>query len=222
MHGDEVDDRDVRTARSEREALDRLQREVALLRASRERLVLWADDESRRIERALHAGVQQKLVALSMALQQASALAERDPALKAHVDEIAQNIQHASEQAAALAERIDAPMLEVPGRLAVALRAAATTRDVPASVEVAVESELPHEVARTVLLAWFDALDDSDRPLRPTIAVREDARILAFEVASGASLERLRDRVEALGGTMSVEAIPRGGWRVSGSLPFSD
>jgi signal transduction histidine kinase len=222
VNGREVDSAGVGDARSEREALDRLDREVAVLRASRERLVLWADAESRRIERALHAGVQQKLVALSMALQQASALVEHDSALKAHLDEIAQDIQHVSEETAVLAERIDAPMLEVPGRLAVALRAAATAEGVPASVDVAVASELPHEVARTVLLAWFDALEDGDRPMRPAIVVREDARVLAFEVASGASLERLRDRVEALGGKMSVEPMLDGGWRVSGSLPLSD
>jgi signal transduction histidine kinase len=222
VHGKEVDGGGLRDARSEREALDRLDREVAVLRASRERLVLWADAESRRIERALHAGVQQKLVALSMALQQALALAEHDSALKARLDEIAQDIQHVSVETAVLAERIDAPMLEVPGRLAVALRAAATAEGVPASVDVAVDSKLPHEVARTVLLAWFDALEDRDRPMNPAIVVREEARVLAFEVASGASLERLRDRVEALGGKLSVEPMPDGGWRVSGSLPLSD
>jgi len=199
-----------------------LRHEVATLRASRERLVLAADAESRRIERELHKGVLQKLVALSMALQQASQLAPTDLTLKARLEEIAQDVQRALDETAALAERIDAPMLEVPGRLAVALRAAATAGGVPASVDVAVNSELPHEVARTVLLAWFDALEDRDRPMKPTIVVREDVRVLAFEVASGASLERLRDRVEALGGKMSVEPMPDGGWRVSGSLPLSD
>ena len=195
---------------------------MATLRASRERLVLAADAESRRIERALHNGVMQKLVALSMAVQQASEFATAEPTLKERLEEIAQDVQRALDEAAALAERIDAPMLEVPGRLAVALRAAATAGGVPASVDVAVASELPHEVARTVLLAWFDALEDRDRPMKPTIVVREDVRVLAFEVASGASLERLRDRVEALGGKMSVEPMPDGGWRVSGSLPLSD
>jgi signal transduction histidine kinase len=58
--------------------------------------------------------------------------------------------------------------------------------------------------------------------MKPAIAVREDAHVLSFEVVSGASLERLRDRVEALGGKMSVEPMPDGGWRVSGSLPLSD
>ena len=206
----------------ESNSTDELRHEVATLRASRERLVLAADAESRRIERALHKSVMQRLVALSMAVQQASQLAPTDLTLKARLEEIAQDVQRALEETATLAERIDAPMLEVPGRLAVALRAAATAGGVPASVDVAVDSELPHEVARTVLLAWFDALEDRDRPMKPTIVVREDVRVLAFEVASGASLERLRDRVEALGGKMSVEPMPDGGWRVSGSLPLSD
>jgi signal transduction histidine kinase len=206
----------------ESNSTDELRHEVATLRASRERLVLAADAESRRIERALHNGVMQKLVALSMAVQQASELATAEPTLKERLEEIAQDVQRALDEAAALAERIDTPMLEVPGRLAVALRAAATAGGVPASVDVAVDSELPHEVARTVLLAWFDALEDRDRAMKPAIVVREEARVLAFEVASGTSLERLRDRVEALGGKMSVGPMPDGGWRVSGSLPLSD
>jgi len=194
--------------------------EVAALRASRERLVVSADAESRRIERALHDGIQQRLIALSMAVQEASGLATFEPALKVRLEEIAQGVQAALDEATTLAERVDAPMLEVPGRLAVALRGAAVAAAVPATVDVAVESELPRAVARTVLLAWFDALECDGATTR-TIAVREEGDALVFEIVSGDPLEQLRDRVEALGGRLSAERLPDGGARVFGALPLS-
>jgi signal transduction histidine kinase len=200
---------------------DELRGEVAALRASRERLVLAADAESRRIERALHDGVLQKLVALSMTVQQASALAPTDPELQASLEEIAQDVQRALDETAALAERVDSPMLEVPGRLAVALRAAALATGVRASVEVAVDSELPPAVARTVLLGWLEALEGSAGATPTTIVVREEGAELAFEIASGSALEGLRDRVEALGGSLTVEGDSSGGVRASGRLPLA-
>jgi signal transduction histidine kinase len=200
---------------------DELLGEVAALRASRERLVLAADAESRRIERALHAGVMQKLVALSMAVQHASELETTDPVLGVRIEEIAQGVQRALDETAALAERVDAPMLEVPGRLAVTLRAAAVAADTPASVEVGVTSELPHAVARTVLLGWLEALEGSPGATLTTIVVREEGTELAFEIVSGSSLEALRDRVEALGGSLAVERVSAGGARTSARLPLA-
>jgi signal transduction histidine kinase len=194
--------------------------EIAALRASRERLVLAADAENRRIERALHSGVLQKLVALSMGVQQAFELAATDPALKVRLEEIAQDVQRALDETAALAERIDAAMLEVPGRLAVALRAAAVAADTRASVDIAVDSELPHAVARTVLLGWLDALEGSADATPTTIVVREEGADLVFEIGSGSSLEGLRDRIEALGGSLTVEHVSGGGARAYGRLPL--
>jgi signal transduction histidine kinase len=205
----------------ESNSTDELRHEVATLRASRERLVLAADAESRRIERELHKGVLQKLVALSMAVQQASELATAEPTLKERLEEIAQDVQRALDETAALAERIDAPLLEVRGRLAVALRAAVVAADTRGSVEVGVDSELPHAVARTVLLGWLEALEGSAGSAPTTIIVREDGADLAFEIVSDSSLEGLRDRVEALGGSLTVERVSGGGARASGRLPLA-
>ena len=201
--------------------IDGPSREIAALRSSRERLVLAADAESRRIERALHDGVLQKLIALSMAVQQASELTTTDPTLKTRLEEIAQDVQRALDETSALAERIDAPLLDVPGRLAVALRAAAVAAGTRTTVDVAVDSDLPPEVARTVLLGWLDALEESATATPPTIVVREDGADLAFEIVSGTSLDGLRDRVEALGGSLTVERDSGGGVRASGRLPLA-
>jgi signal transduction histidine kinase len=199
---------------------DELHGELSALRASRERLVLAADAESRRIERALHDGVLQKLVALSMAVQQASEVATTDPVLSVRLEEIAQDVQRALDETAALAERVDAPMLDLPGRLAVALRAAAVGADTRCTVDVAVDSELPHAIARTVLLGWLEALEGSAGATPTAIVVREDGADLAFEIVSDSSLEGLRDRVEALGGSLTVEHDSGSGARASGRLPL--
>jgi signal transduction histidine kinase len=156
-----------------------------------------------------------------MAVQHASELATTDPALRVHLEEIAQDVQRALDETAALAERVDAPMLEVPGRLAVALRAAAVAADTRASVEVGVDSELPHPVARTVLLGWLEAVEGSAGATSTTIVVREEGADLVFEIVSGSSLEGLRDRVEALGGSLTVERVSGGGTRASGRLPLA-
>lgn len=206
---------------SQGEALERVRREVAELRASRERLVLAADAESLAIERELHDGLQQHLVALAVDLQHASALVARDAeAAKTLLDKMSTDLQRALEEAGRLAERIHAPFLEQAGRLAVALRAAAVTAGVHADVEVARGSSCPPEVARTVFLGWLEALGHASTT--PTaITVIEDDDALVFEIVSGATLGRLRDRVEALGGHLTVEGLPGGGSRCRGSLPLA-
>src|SRR5262249_62323517 len=84
------------------------------LRASRKRLVLAADADAHEIERQLHDGVQQRLVALAVRVQQARSTLERDSSeAKTVLDELARDVQDALDEAARLAERIHAPLLDV-------------------------------------------------------------------------------------------------------------
>jgi signal transduction histidine kinase len=202
------------------ESLDDLRREVEELRASRERLVLAADAERGEIERKLHDGLQQQLVALSVGVQRASGLVEHDPAAAALLAEMADQVREALDEAARLAERIHVPLLE-RGRLAAALRSAAVSAGVPASVEVTAGSSYPPEVARTVLLCWIAVLRGGETEIQPTVSVIEKEGMLAFEIVSAAELAEMRDRVEALGGRLDIEPRPEGGARVSGLLPLS-
>jgi len=215
------------------ESLDRLRLEVAELRASRERLVLAADADRRRIERELHEGVQQHLVALAVNLQLASQLADSDPAAaKALLEEIGRDVQQALDETAQLAQRIYPPLLEAGG-LASALRLAAVSAGIPVSVEVAVGASYPPEVAGTVYLCCLEALEHAGAWARVTVTVRDEEGALAFEVIgdgvrsaaaaarSAAGLDRLRDRVEALGGRLTVRSEPGRDTHVSGSLPLS-
>ncbi len=164
------------------------------------RLVLAADADRRRIERELHDGVQQHLVALAVNLQLAIGLTEADAAgAKALLEEMGKDVQQALEEAAQLAQRIHPPILETSG-LAAALRAAAASAGVTSSVEVATSASYPPEVVATVYLCWLEAVRAPTG--RVTIVVRDADGALAFEIGGSALSDGLRDRVEALGGEL--------------------
>jgi signal transduction histidine kinase len=217
-----------------REALDRLRLDVAELQASRRRLVQAADAERRTLERDLHEGVQQQLVGLAVNAQLATQLVDADPSeAKALLEELGRDVQQALDETGRLAQRIYPPLLEAGG-LTAALRAAASGIGIPVSVEIEAPTGCPPEVLRTVYLCCLEALDRADAEARAAVTVRKDEeeeRAIAFEVvatggrsvaAKGRSdaLDRLRDRVEALGGRLTVSSEPRGGTRLSGSLPL--
>ena len=135
------------------ESLDQLRSEVAALRASRERLVLAADAERRAIERELHRGVQQHLVALAVNLQLAGMQVDADPeGAKAAIEDMRRDVEQAVGEAAELAQRIEAG-------LAVAVREAVASLGFPVSVDVETTANHPSEVARTVLLCCRQLLE---------------------------------------------------------------
>jgi signal transduction histidine kinase len=192
------------------------------LRASAERLVLAADADRRSIERDLHRGVHQYLVALATTLQLARRAAESDPAaVNALLDEMEGDVRRALDEAALLAQRIYPAALELGG-LAALLRSAAVQAGVPATVDVAADSSYAPEIAMTVYLCWLAALASGKSETQVTIGLGEVDDTLSFEIAAealGADFDRLRDRVEALGGSLAIESAPDG-VRLSGSLPL--
>jgi signal transduction histidine kinase len=230
--GQEVDHLEARDREALREALGRLRLEVAELQASRKRLVQAADADRRTIERDLHGGVQQQLVGLAVHLQLTSEMVDTDPAAaKALLDELGRDVQQALDEAGRLAQRIYPPLLEAGG-LTAALRAAATSLGIPVSVEVEAATGCPPEVLWTVYLCCLEALEHAGAEARAAVTVRKEEGAIAFEVVetggrsvaargrSDAGLDRLRDRVEALGGRLTVRSEPRSGTRLSGSLPL--
>ncbi len=170
--------------------------------------------------------MQQHLVALAVKLQLAESVVESDPAAtRALLEEMAADVQQALDEAGRLAGQICAPLIEVGG-LGAALRAAAVGAGVPASVDVAGHTSYPPEVAMTVYLGWLEALEWPAGGAKAAITVRDDERTLTFDLSWSApgekgTLAQLRDRVEALGGRLTVEPAPAGGTRVLGSLPLA-
>ncbi len=205
--------------------LDRLRVEIEKLRAAHERLVLAADADRRTIERDLHDGVHQHLVALAATLQLARLATDSDPAaVKALLEEMSRDVRQALDETALLAQSIYPSTLELGG-LAALLRAAAVNADVPATVDVSDGSSHAPEVAMTVYLCWLAMIARGSNETQVTIRVREAEDALTFELDGNgaepdADLDRLQDRVEALGGRLTIEPDPGGGIRLSGSLPL--
>jgi signal transduction histidine kinase len=201
--------------------------DVEELRASRRRLVLAADAERRSIERDLHNGVQQHLVALAVNLQLAGQSVDADPAAaKALLAAMSRDVQQALDETAELAQRIYPPLLEAGG-LAVALRSAAVSAGVRASLDVVAGASYPPEVAGAIYWCCLEALEHAGAGGEATVTVRDEDGAVAFEVIeagsrSDAAIDRLRDRVEALGGRLTITSEPGGSTRVSGSLPLSE
>jgi signal transduction histidine kinase len=209
------------------ESLDRLRLEVTELRASLERVVLAADAERRTIERDLHDGPQQHLVALAANIQRARGLTDTDPAAaRVLLDELSRDVLQALDESAKLAHRIYPPLLEAGG-LSAALRAAAVSLGVQTRVEVLPsDTEYPQEVAGAVYFCCLDVLQHTGEGARAQIAVRDEDAALAFEVTVDVSSatpvsQALDDRVAALGGRLMIRTTAGGGTQVSGSLPFS-
>jgi signal transduction histidine kinase len=205
--------------------LDRLRVEIAQLRASRRRLVLAADAGRRSIERDLHDGVHQHLVALAVSLQLAGQTAKSDPgAVTALLEEMGRSVQEALREAAQLAQRIHPPTLEASD-LGALLRSAATDAGVPAVVQVVAGSTCSPEHVMTIHVCWLEALARVGGEARLTIDVREHGDGLSFEIAgaalSDADLDPLRDRVEALGGELTVASSAAGRSCVSAALPVA-
>jgi signal transduction histidine kinase len=206
--------------------LEQLRVEVEELRASLKRLVVASDADRRKVERELHDGVQQHLIALAVNLQLAGQASNSDAAAaKTLLEEMGLDVQHALDETSLLAQRIYPAALEAGG-LGTLLRSAAVSAGLPASVDVAAPSNHPPEVVMTLYLCWLNMLACGSVETRPRIRVRESEDALAFELVgnaacSEADLDSLRDRVEALGGRLAVTSGSGGGTRFSGSLPLS-
>ena len=201
--------------------LDELRREVAELRASRQRLALAADDERRGFERALHDGLQQQLVGLAANLELAAASVNSDPAATAALlGALREDLRGAIEGSRDLAHRIYPPLLEAGG-LVPALREAAARAGVEVAIEAATEVALSPEVAAAIFFTSTAAFDGSGPGGSFTIKVRRDEATVSFEIDVDHDLgdvwfPRSRDHVQALGGSLDIDRM-----RLVGSLPSS-
>lgn len=205
--------------------LEVLRLEVEELRASRKRLALGNDSERRSMERALHEGVQQVLVALAANLELAALSVDADPATtKELLGEIGRDARQALEETRTLADRIYPPLLEAGG-LVPALRSAAAGADVPTRIDVVAGSAFPPEIAGAVYFCCLDVLERAAPGTPVTIAVRNEEGVVAFEVVAECDMDAerlpLRDRVEALGGRVTIRPGPGRRISVAGSLPVS-
>jgi signal transduction histidine kinase len=197
---------------------ERLQAEVLAqlddLRVSRTRIVERGDAERRRLERDLHDGAQQQLLALSydLRLAQAGAKADGDVETAALLTEAATEAQSALGELRELAEGIH-PAILSEGGLAPALKSLADTAPLAVELRETTEERYTAPVETTAYLVVVDAIDDSRRrgaTYAAVRAVRHEQRLVVEVTDDGpkrtASLIRLVDRVGAIGGRLQVQA----------------
>jgi len=216
-------------------SLDEVRRQADELQASRGRIVAASDQARRTIERNLHDGAQQHLVALAVRLKLAQALLERDPAKAAVAfGELEGQVQATLQELRDLAHGIYPPLLADKG-LPGALESAARRAVVPVTVHAEELGRYAPEAEATVYFCVLEALQNAGKyageGATVKVDVQEDDHRLTFVVtddgagfdpssgAMGAGFTNMLDRLGALGGSLRVASEPGRGTRVTGTLP---
>jgi signal transduction histidine kinase len=202
------------------------------LRRSRARVVAAADAERRRIERELHDGPLQRLVALAVELQRARLLAQDSPVeLSELLEGLAADVKAALEELRELAARIHPPLLVGHG-LAASIRAAVSRAPVAVEIDAEPLGTVPEPVAVAVYLSCLDALENAaaqgeDVHVRVVLRRNEDGLHFevgddgeGFEPATTAAGARTADRLSALEARLSVESAPGQGARLTAEIPL--
>ncbi|TVR21237.1 MAG: hypothetical protein EA387_10490 [Nitriliruptor sp.] len=215
---------------------ERLRDRIEELRASRRRLVAAQDEARRKLERDLHDGAQQQLVALKVKLGLARSIATKEDAGEQVTDaigELSSIADAAVEDLRDLARGIYPPLLEAEGlerALASQVQRAPIQAELRAEglrrydrqVEATVYFCVLEAVRNTVMHAGADRLSIllEDRDDRLGFRVTDDGcGFDADEVVHGAGLTNMADRLDALGGSLVIEAGVDGGVEVGGSIP---
>ena len=202
------------------------------LRASRARIVKAGDEARRRLERNLHDGAQQRLVALSLTLRLAQSRVGPDPdAAHAVLESAREELAAALDELRELARGIHPAVLTDRG-LAAALEALAARLPIPVEIETP-EVELPQAVEAAAYYVVAEALANVIKYARASVV---DVRVTSNETSArvevvddgvggadpvtGSGLRGLSDRVAALEGTLEVDSPPTGGTRITAEIPL--
>ncbi len=207
------------------------------LRESRRRIVTAQDERARKLERDIHDGAQQQLVALSVKLRLAQQLTERDPAKAAEVlGQLQGDTTDALENLRDLARGIYPPLLADQGLVA-ALEAQARKATVPVEVEANGIGRFGPDVEAAVYFSCLEALQNTAKyasATRARIALANGDGTLTFEVTDdgrgfdpetasrGSGLQGIEDRLAALGGRLTITSVPGEGVTITGRLPVSE
>ncbi|MEX0663775.1 MAG: histidine kinase [Acidimicrobiia bacterium] len=220
------------------ESLDEVRRQADEIRASRARIVQAGDAQRRAIERDLHDGAQQHLVALAVSVRLARTVADSDPEqAKVMMEQIGIDLQDAVQELRRLAHGIYPPLLAERG-LGEALSAAAGRAALPTEIRADGIGRFAQPIEAALYFCVLEALQNAGKHAgdgaEATVTVREDEGALLFEVADdgagfdlssgaqqGHGFVNMNDRVGAIGGTVTVDSAPSKGTRISGRIPIT-
>jgi signal transduction histidine kinase len=206
------------------------------LQRSRARIQSAAYDERLRMERDLHEGAQQRLIALRIRLEMAARVAEENPSRGAAIlADLGQELEEVLDEVRSLGRGIYPAVLADQG-LRAALVAQARREPIPTTVDATDISRYPTEVesavyfcclealqnitkhARGATSAWISLVDDG--ALR--FAVVDDGMGISTENGAGAGITNMTDRLAAVGGTITIRSAPGEGTEVIGKVPLND
>jgi signal transduction histidine kinase len=204
------------------------------LAASRARIVQATDAARRRFERDLHDGVQQRIVALGLQVRAIAALVPADlPEVTAQLEDLGRQLDETLGTVQELARGIH-PAILSRGGLGPALRAVAARAGVPATVDAEDVGRLDERIEVAAYYVVSEALANAAKHARPSsvaVTVRRSGDVIEVAVAddgrggadasAGSGLVGLADRVEAIGGTLTVESEAGAGTTVRARLPAS-
>jgi signal transduction histidine kinase len=206
------------------------------LRASRQRIVSAQDQARRRLERNIHDGAQQQLVALAVKLRLMGSMVGKDEAKeRVLADQLVGDTQDALENLRDLARGIYPPLLQDAGLVA-ALQAQARKSPVPTTVEADGIARYPQEQEAAVYFCTLEALQNTAKyadATSVTVRLAESDGQLTFDVTDdgsgfdptvnghGSGLQGMADRLEALGGRLDVRSGVGHGTTIIGVLPVS-
>jgi PAS domain S-box-containing protein len=209
---------------------DRKQHEAEVKR-SRARIVAAADEARKRLERNLHDGAQQRLVAVLLALRLTRSRGEQSPEAIESLDGAIAELTAAVDELRELARGIHPAALTERG-LGTAVAGVAHRSPVPVTLDVT-DVRFPEPVEAAAYFVVSEALANVARYAHAegaTVRIREEGGVLAVEVrddgvggadeSAGTGLRGLADRVAALDGTFAVESPPGGGTRVRAEIPL--
>jgi signal transduction histidine kinase len=215
---------------------ERVDKSLDELRESRARLVAAADDERRRIERDLHDGGQQRLVALRIRLELAVEMMEESPAqTRTMLHRLGDDVDDAIDDLRSVAADVYPSLLAARG-LPDAIRTAALQSPVPVSVAVNGDDRYLEEVETAAYFCCLEALQNVAKhapEARSTSVTLHRNGDLRFEVRDdgpgfvtngpnpGRGLMNMRDRIEAVGGEIEIHSSPGGGTEIVGRIPVA-
>ena len=204
------------------------------LRASRQRLVTAQDETRRRLERNIHDGAQQDLVALGIKLRLGEMTVAQDPAQAEQIfGELQADATGALENLRDLARGIYPPLLADLG-LAAALNAQASKSPLPVAVEADGIGRLPQDTEAAVYFCCLEALQNTAKYAHAStarICMQAKNATLCFTVSDdgagydtrhtpmGSGLRNMADRLAALGGRLEVRSARSQGTTITGHLP---
>jgi signal transduction histidine kinase len=218
-------------------SLDEVRRQAQALQASRARIVAAGDLQRRRIERNLHDGAQQHLVALAVKVRLVRQLTDRDPQrASAMLEELASDVEDTIQELRDLAHGIYPPLLADKG-LPEALSSAARRATVSTTVDATGIGRYPPDAEAAVYFCCLEALQNAAKHggegVSAAIRVWQEEGALLFEVAddgvgfdvgqrsAGAGFTNMNDRLGAIGGSLRVESAPGKGTRIVGTIPVT-